>query len=221
MKLDKSDPLRRNAEEIRKAGERAASLTRQLLAFSRRQVVQPEVLDLNHVIADMEKMLHRLIGEDIDLVFVAGKDLERVKADPGQMHQVIMNLSVNSRDAMPHGGKLILETHNVELDEHFVQKYAAAKPGPYVMLAVTDSGSGMTAEVQSHLFEPFYTTKEVGKGTGFVSKHAPRDGKAEAESRGFLMAWEVESSFFFYPSVDHGMAQNFLPAAVREGGPGG
>ncbi|MBZ5553239.1 MAG: response regulator [Acidobacteriia bacterium] len=205
MKLDKSDPLRRNAEEIRKAGERAASLTRQLLAFSRRQVVQPEVLDLNHVIADMEKMLHRLIGEDIDLVFVAGKDLERVKADPGQMHQVIMNLSVNSRDAMPHGGKLILETHNVELDEHFVQKYAAAKPGPYVMLAVTDSGSGMTAEVQSHLFEPFYTTKEVGKGTGL------------GLSTVYGIVEQNEGFITVYSEMGHGTTiKVYLPCAAEE-----
>jgi PAS domain S-box-containing protein len=166
MRLDPSNPMRRDVEEIRKAGERAASLTRQLLAFSRRQVVQPEIVDLNHIISEMEKMLHRLIGEDIEMRVISDSALGRIKADPGQMQQVLLNLAVNSRDAMPHGGKLTIKTHNIELDEQFAKERGEAKVGPYVMLEVRDSGCGMSAEVQSHLFEPFFTTKEVGKGTG-------------------------------------------------------
>ncbi len=158
--------LRRAAEEIDKAADRAALLTRQLLAFSRRQVLEPEVLDLNDVVANMDKMLRRLIGEDIDLVSVRRPGLGRVKADPGQIEQVIMNLAVNARDAMPQGGKLTLETANVELDEVYARNHVAITPGSYVMLAVSDTGCGMDAETQARIFEPFFTTKELGKGTG-------------------------------------------------------
>ena len=164
--LDEHDPLRKYIVEIDKAGERAAALTHQLLAFSRKQVLQPEVLDLNVVIAEMDKMLQRLIGEDIDLVTVPGKGLGRVKADPGQMEQVIVNLAVNARDAMPQGGKLTIETANVELDERYARQRAEVTSGPYVMLAVSDTGMGIDEETLSHIFEPFFTTKEQGKGTG-------------------------------------------------------
>jgi len=161
-----NNPWSADLLEIKKAGERAAALTRQLLAFSRKQVLQPRVLDLNDVVADMDKMLRRLIGEDIELVTLFGRELGRVKSDPGQIEQIIMNLAVNGRDAMPQGGKLTIETTNVELDETYARKHVAVKPGPYVMLAVSDNGLGMDAETQSHLFEPFFTTKELGKGTG-------------------------------------------------------
>lgn len=164
--LDEDLPLRRDLEEIKKAGDRAASLTRQLLAFSRRQVLQPKVLDLNEVVANIEKMLMRLIGEDIDLITVLHPQLASVKADPGQIEQVIMNLAVNSRDAMPGGGKLTIETANVDLDAQYARRHSEVQPGPYVMLAVTDTGLGMDEEIISHLFEPFFTTKGVGKGTG-------------------------------------------------------
>jgi PAS domain S-box-containing protein len=164
--LPPGDSKRGDVEEIRKASERAASLTRQLLAYSRRQMLQPEILDLNVVVAEMDKMLRRLIGEHIALVAVPASDLGRVRADPNQIEQVIVNLAVNARDAMPDGGKLTIETSNVDIDETFAQAHLGSVPGSYAMLAVTDTGAGMDASVRAHLFEPFFTTKEVGKGTG-------------------------------------------------------
>jgi len=165
-KLGDRSPLSADILEIKKAGERAATLTRQLLAFSRKQVLQPRVLNLNDVVTGMENMLRRLIGEDIDFVTHPDPALGQVKADPGGIEQVILNLVVNARDAMPVGGKLTIETANVDLDQAYARDHVAVQPGPYVMLAVSDSGIGMTAEVRSHLFEPFFTTKEEGKGTG-------------------------------------------------------
>jgi PAS domain S-box-containing protein len=165
-RLDKNNPLRSNLEEIKKAGERAASLTRQLLAFSRKQVLQPKVLQLNAIVADVDKMLRRLIGEDIDPLTVLEPSLGQIKADPGQIEQVILNLAVNARDAMPQGGKLTIETQNVYLDNQDVRWHTAIQPGNYVMLAVSDTGCGIDAETQMRMFEPFFTTKEQGKGTG-------------------------------------------------------
>ena len=161
-----SDPeVRAHAQEIANAAGRATSLTRQLLAFSRKQMLAPKIVDLNSVVTENVKMLTRLIGEDIDLVMVPGTDIGAVKADPGQIEQVIMNLAVNARDAMPHGGKLTIETDNVTLDANYARFHAPVKPGDYVMLAISDTGVGMDADTQAHIFEPFYTTKGL-KGTG-------------------------------------------------------
>lgn len=164
--FDRRDPRREEVEEILKAGERATSLTRQLLAFGRRQVLQPQVLDLNSLVINMDKMLRRLIGEDIHLVTVLDQELWSVKVDPGMIEQVVMNLAVNSRDAMPNGGKLTIETTNIIHDENYASRHISMKPGYYVMVAVSDNGCGMDKETQSHLFEPFFTTKEKGKGSG-------------------------------------------------------
>lgn len=160
------DPIRTSLEEIRRAGERAAALTKQLLAFSRRQIMQPQPINLNEVVSGMESMLRRLLGEDVQLVVRLAPDLGIVKVDPGQMGQVIMNLAVNSRDAMPNGGKLTIETVNLHLDEEYEKSHFDVKPGNYVMLSITDNGCGMSEETKSHIFEPFFTTKEKGKGTG-------------------------------------------------------
>jgi two-component system cell cycle sensor histidine kinase/response regulator CckA len=166
-RLDATNPLRASADEILMAGKRAASLTRQLLAFSRQQVLDPKVLDMNSVVPDMEKLLRRLIGEDIELNTALVPDLGKVKADQGQLEQVIMNLAVNARDAMPGGGRLLLKVENTIMDEEFVRRYPyPVQLGPYVLLTVTDTGCGMDAETKARAFEPFFTTKEKGKGTG-------------------------------------------------------
>jgi PAS domain S-box-containing protein len=165
-RLGPDHPARKDALEIENAVTRAASLTGQLLAFSRKQVLRPKVLDLNLVLADVAKMLHRLIGKDIEVRVVPAPSLGRVKADPGQMEQVILNLAVNSRDAMPQGGRLTIETSDVELDEDDSRDLEGAPPGKYVMLTVSDTGDGMDTETQAHMFEPFFTTKAPGKGTG-------------------------------------------------------
>jgi PAS domain S-box-containing protein len=165
-RLPTGDPLRRNAEQIQMASQRASSLTRQLLAFSRKQMLAPKILNIQTVVADMEKILRRLIGEDIQLETSSAPDLGLVKADRSQIEQVILNLAVNARDAMPQGGRLTIETANVELDASYSHPPAVLSPGKYVMLAVTDNGCGMDAETQAHVFEPFFTTKEKGKGTG-------------------------------------------------------
>jgi len=164
--LGPSEPLRSDLEEIMKAGERAAALTRQLLTFSRQQVLELKVLDLNELIADIGKMLGRVIGEDIELALRPARDLGSVRADPGQIEQVLMNLSVNARDAMPRGGQLTIETANVVLNEEYTHSHLGVEPGPYVMLAVSDTGIGMDKALQARIFEPFFTTKEMGKGTG-------------------------------------------------------
>jgi two-component system cell cycle sensor histidine kinase/response regulator CckA len=164
--LPPDDRRRADVMEIQSAADRAAAFTRQLLAFSRRQLLQPEVLDLNTVITGMEMMVRRLVSEDVVVLTKLHSELPRVWADPGQLQQVLMNLTVNSRDAMPKGGTLLIETGMVELDEHYPKQHPSAKPGVHVVLAVTDTGCGMDQVTRSRIFEPFFTTKEPGKGTG-------------------------------------------------------
>jgi signal transduction histidine kinase/FixJ family two-component response regulator len=164
--FDSNDPRRQDIEQIHKASERATALTRQLLAFSRQQVIQPEVLNLNIIITDTNEMLRRLISENIDLIVELDPALGQVKADPGQIEQIIINLAVNAYDAMPRGGKMTVKTTNVDLDEAYVERHIDLEPGPYIKLIISDTGVGMDPETLSHIFEPFFTTKEQGKGTG-------------------------------------------------------
>jgi PAS domain S-box-containing protein len=164
--LDPDDPHQADIAEIQKAGASAAALTRQLLTFSRKQVIKPTLLDLNAVIGDMRAMLGRLIREDVEVLMCLRPGLAIVNADRGQVEQIVLNLAVNARDAMPKGGTLTIETANVDLDEHYAKSHPSVKPGPHVLMTVTDTGSGMTPQVQARLFEPFFTTKDLGKGTG-------------------------------------------------------
>ena len=165
-KMERDNPLHEYIEEIEKAGQRATSLTRQLLAFSRQQILTPKVLNLNELVSDMVKMLPRLIGEDIAISTKLEPAIGSVKADQGQIEQVVMNLAVNARDAMPSGGRLTIGTADAVFDEMYARQHPGAKPGKYVMLSVADSGVGMNSQTLQHIFEPFFTTKEVGKGTG-------------------------------------------------------
>ena len=191
-RLTPSNSLYRHVDQIKKAGDRAAALTRQLLAFSRKQILQPEVLDLNHIVVELNKMLQRLIGEDIALLMGLAPEVGKVKADPNQLEQVIMNLVVNARDAMPKGGKITIETSNVRLSKESADLHITIPPGNYVMLAVSDSGCGMDAETQARIFEPFFTTKEVGKGTGL--------GLATV----YGIVKQSEGSIWVYSEVDRG-----------------
>ena len=164
--MSPEDPNQEYLGEIQKSGERAAALTKQLLAFSRQQIIEPKVIDIGVLIRNSSKMLQRLIGEGVELSIISPDGLGRVHLDPSQLDQLVMNLSINARDAMPGGGKLIIETANVTLDEEYAGRHVYTKAGDYVMLAVTDTGFGMTPEAKKHMFEPFFTTKEKGKGTG-------------------------------------------------------
>lgn len=215
--LKEQDPLRRDVEEIRKAGERAASLTRQLLAFSRKQILQPRVLDLNTIVTDMEKMLRRLIGEHIQLQTGLDPKLGRIKADPSQMEQVILNLAVNARDAMPNGGKLTIETANVVLNELYGNRHLGVDLGSYVMVGVTDNGTGMDAETQAHLFEPFFTTKEQGKGTG-LGLSTVYGIVTQSGGKVWVYSEQGQGTTFkiYLPRVDEKAAEQRTPAVPAE-----
>jgi len=208
------DPRRRPLEPIRKAGERAAALTRQLLAFGRRQVVQPTLLDIDELVRGLEGMLERLIREDIQLVTSLAAKNGVVKADCGQIEQVVLNLAVNARDAMPAGGRLVIETGLVDLDETYCRRHVGARPGPHVMLAVSDTGVGMDAQTQSHIFEPFFTTKEPGSGTGLglatvygIVKQTGGEASGSTASRAGGTAFKV-----YLPVVEDGVAEALPPA---------
>jgi len=203
-KLEPSEPLREDIDEIVRAASRAADLTRQLLMFSRQQVLEPKVLDLNDVLASMEKMLTRILGADIDFVARLAPGLAQVRVDPSSLEQVVMNLAVNARDAMPLGGKLTMETGNVFLDDEYAKQHLEVRPGPHVMLAVTDTGKGIDRQTQTRIFEPFFTTKEKGKGTGL------------GLSTVFGIVKQSGGSIWLYSEPGQGTTfKVFLPAADR------
>jgi two-component system cell cycle sensor histidine kinase/response regulator CckA len=240
------DPVRNDLDEVRKAGQRATELTRQLLAFSRQQMLEPRVVDLNQIVVGMDKMLSRLLGEDVELSLLTAPSIGQIVADPGQIEQVIMNLVVNSRDAMPTGGKLLIETANAELDAKYAAQHLEVVPGSYVLIAITDSGTGMDKATLSRIFEPFFTTKPLGKGTGLglstvfgivkqsgghiwvysepgrgtaFKVYLPRaDGRRDAVTRPTVAAPAVRGSETILIVEDEDQVRNVMRAALRRYG---
>jgi two-component system, cell cycle sensor histidine kinase and response regulator CckA len=217
-RLPAADPLRARVEQILTASERAAGLTRQLLAFSRKQVLAARVLDVNAVVEGMTDMLARLLGEDVELTFRPGEGLGRIRADSTQIEQIFMNLAINAHDAMPGGGRLSIETANADMDAEYARVHAGARPGAYVCLTVTDSGHGMTKEVQARVFEPFYTTKEAGKGTGLGLATVYGIVK---QSEGFIYVYSEpgQGTTFkiYFPRVEGEPQRTVEPAPVSRG----
>ena len=215
------DSARKAVEEIRKTAQRAAALTRQLLAFSRRQVLEPKPIDLNAVVSDVEKMLRRLIGENIELKTVCGPSLGRLMADRGQMEQVVLNLAVNARDAMPHGGKLIIETANTVLDETTIRHMPTAKAGDYIMLSVSDNGTGMDPQTKAKIFEPFFTTKDAGKGTG-LGLATIYDVVKRAEGHIWVYSEVGQGTIFkiYFPRVERSVEAEAAETARSQVAPG-
>ena len=221
FQLGPADPAHEMAAKIAESGKRAAGLVRQLLAFSRKQVINPQVLDLNTVVTEMDKMLRRIIGEDVQLAANLAPDLWEVKVDPGQIQQVIVNLAVNARDAMPDGGKLTIETANVVMDGNYVADHLGAEPGEYVLLAVSDTGMGMSQEVQAHVFEPFFTTKGLGKGTGLGLATVYGIVKQSQGNIWFYSEQGVGTTFKIYLPRTGEEAQPFIETEAAGEGPSG